>query len=80
MRLDRRNVHASTGQHGNSINRLRNLIGELGWTQAELAEKVGVTPRTVSLWATGKTKEVPKVVIIHLELLCTLRRASGANR
>jgi transcriptional regulator with XRE-family HTH domain len=30
------------------------MLSALGWSQAELAERIGVHPNTVSKWATGK--------------------------
>jgi transcriptional regulator with XRE-family HTH domain len=33
---------------------LKKIRGQLGWTQAEMAERVGVTPNTVARWERGE--------------------------
>lgn len=41
---------------------IRQLRQELGWTQYELAQKVGVHPQAVYLWETGRrTPQVPQL-------------------
>lgn len=45
----------------------------LGWGQADLARKLGVTKNQVSKWATGKA-EVPKYARAYLDLALALRR------
>ena len=38
------------------INEIMNIRKELGWTQARLAEHLGVNCRTVGRWELGQTK------------------------
>ena len=47
---------------------LHYLLSRIGWKQRVLAEKLEVSPDTVSRWMSGKRK-TPKVVILYLELL-----------
>jgi len=54
---------------------MRSMLAELGWSQAQFAERIDVSPRTVSLWATDRT-DVPKVVMLYLELLLKTRQLS----
>ena len=42
--------------------RLRELIGERGWTQKAFAEKVGVEPATMNRIITGKQKPSERVL------------------
>lgn len=44
------------------------LLSRIGWKQKHLAERIDVTPDTVSRWCTGK-RETPRVVILYLQLL-----------
>ena len=44
------------------------LLSRIGWKQTQLAERIEVTPDTVSRWCSGKRK-APKVVLLYLELL-----------
>jgi predicted transcriptional regulator len=48
-------------------NLVKKTCRELGITQKELAEKMGVTERTLSRHATSK--EIPKNIVNHLTLL-----------
>ncbi len=36
-------------------NRITKLLQEKGWSQAELARKLGVSAQSVQYWTTGKT-------------------------
>lgn len=38
------------------VNVLTEVLNDLGWLQVELAEELGVDPKTVSRWMTGGTK------------------------
>jgi transcriptional regulator with XRE-family HTH domain len=40
--------------------RLEELRDERGWTQRELADKVGVSERTYQLWRSGRTEPYGK--------------------
>jgi transcriptional regulator with XRE-family HTH domain len=54
-----------------SVAALRAALDQFGLTQIELAELLSVTPRTVSLWATGET-QVPGPVLAYLRVLSRL--------
>lgn len=41
------------GDNAPAAKAVRAQLGELGWSQAKLATKLGVTPNTVSRWLTG---------------------------
>jgi len=45
----------------------RTIMTRLGWTQAVLAEKLGVSPRTIRAWRKG-TRPIPKTAVIVLRL------------
>jgi transcriptional regulator with XRE-family HTH domain len=47
---------------------LKRILSHLGLTQAELARLLGVSPRTVSLWATGEIN-LPGPVKAYLRML-----------
>jgi Helix-turn-helix len=47
---------------------LRTVLERFGLTQVEFAELLSVTPRTVSLWATGET-QLPGPVLAYLRVL-----------
>jgi DNA-binding XRE family transcriptional regulator len=49
-------------------NIVKKTCKELGITQKELAELIGVSEDTVSLWSTGKV-QMPNIAIKCLELL-----------
>jgi len=68
----RRTFYVVAGENGNPCNRLRVLLHDLDMKQAELAAAIEVTPRTVSLWTTGKAR-VPGAVFAYLELLKKVR-------
>jgi len=55
---------------------LKDTLNRLGLKQAELAQLLGVSSRTVSLWATGE-QALPEPVAGYLRLL---ERASGDTR
>ncbi len=42
-----------------SAYRIKRLLSETGWSQAELGKKVGVSQQTVQRWATGKVSPNP---------------------
>lgn len=48
----------------------------LGWSQAELAKRLGVHKNTVSKWATGQT-HLPGPVNAYLNLAVKVRRLLG---
>ncbi len=50
--------------------RIRSARRDLGWTQQQVAHKVGITVRSVSGWERGKS-------IPHLDTLAALARALG---
>lgn len=47
-------------------------LGKLGWSQAEFARRTGVTPVTVSRWAT-EARPLPKWVPEYLRVLILAR-------
>ena len=51
---------------------LERYLGILGWSQAELGRRIGVSKTSVSSWSVGR-HPVPKVVLLYLELLCRLK-------
>lgn len=67
---------------------LKDILDRLGLKQAELARLIDVSPRTVSLWATGET-QLPGPVAAYLRVLQLLpadvlgeelRRVNGRSR
>jgi transcriptional regulator with XRE-family HTH domain len=44
-------------------NLVKKTCRELGITQKELAEKIGVNPRTISVWSHGKIEKHSKVLL-----------------
>lgn len=46
-------------------NRLKTLRNEHGWTQADLASKINVSPKTIGAWERG-TREPPIETITNL--------------
>jgi transcriptional regulator with XRE-family HTH domain len=52
--------------------KLEQLLGSLGWSQAELGRRIDVHRNTVSKWF--RDNNPPKVVLLYLELLIELRR------
>lgn len=61
---------ATNGLPENLSERIRAARRDLGWTQQQVAHKVGITVRSVSGWERGKT-------IPHLETLEALARTLG---
>lgn len=58
----------------------------LGYTQTEIAEKIGVTQSTVSLWESGqthpRTKHIPRAAEVYgvdASELVAPRKADGVN-
>jgi len=47
-------------------NLVKKTCKELGITQKELAEKMGVTPHTVSEWSRGKMTKIHKIALTGL--------------
>ncbi len=56
-----------------SSQRVRQLLQELDWNQAKLANKLGVAPNTVSRWMTGALP-VPSWLHEYLGAMLALRR------
>jgi transcriptional regulator with XRE-family HTH domain len=56
---------------------LREWLSELGWTQVGLAERIDVTPTTVSRWMRDRVV-VPGSVLAYVYLAVKLQRASRA--
>ena len=54
---------------------LSEYLDKLGWSQAELGRRIGVSSNTVSNWVVGD--KVPRVVRLYLELLCRLKEELG---
>jgi transcriptional regulator with XRE-family HTH domain len=54
---------------------LKDILERLGLKQTEFAKLLGVSPRTVSLWATGETP-VPGPVLAYLRVLQALPAAA----
>jgi hypothetical protein len=63
-------------------NVVRNTLGSLGFSSADFARLVGVTPRAVSLWLSSQ-REIPRPVRAYASLLLSLppslRRAEIEN-
>ena len=51
---------------------LKNALRSLGWTQKDLAGKIGVHKNTVSLWAKGQ-REMPGPAVAYVKLALALR-------
>ena len=51
---------------------LRNNLKQLGWTQAELARRVKVTPTAVCRWC--KNQKVPGSVVSYVELAIKVKK------
>ena len=49
-------------------NLVKNTCKELGITQKELAEKIGVSPISISRWSRGEN-EIPKNILLLFETL-----------
>jgi DNA-binding XRE family transcriptional regulator len=55
-------IKGPTGERGVHVTTIRELRQARGWTQYELALKVGVHPQAVYLWETGRrTPQVPQM-------------------
>jgi transcriptional regulator with XRE-family HTH domain len=55
---------------------LRELMGLVGWTQADLADRAGVDPRTVGRWVRGETA-IPRLLYEHLRLVLAFKRVDA---
>ena len=55
------------GVRESEIDHIEAALAVLGWSGNGLAERCGVTPKTVSAWRTGKVK-VPGSVMSYLSL------------
>ncbi|SRR5579883_871419 len=64
-------------RRGISAQELRAKLIDLGWSQAELARRLGVRPSLVSNWCSGKTAKVPPPVFAYVELAGAIRDAMG---
>jgi transcriptional regulator with XRE-family HTH domain len=56
---------------------LKRTLKALGWTQAHLAERLGVDLATVSRWANGHLP-VPKYAVAFLHLAIRVKDFSGS--
>ncbi|HGW2956513.1 TPA: helix-turn-helix domain-containing protein [Raoultella ornithinolytica] len=45
---------------GISAYRIKRLLSDTGWSQAELGRKIGVSQQAVQLWVTGKVSPKPE--------------------
>jgi transcriptional regulator with XRE-family HTH domain len=61
---------ATNGAPTDLSQRIRTARRHLGWTQQQVAHKVGITVRSVSGWERGKS-------IPHIDTLAALARALG---
>jgi len=55
---------------------LKRTLKDLGWTQAQLAERLGVDLATVSRWANGHLP-VPQYAVAFLDLAMRVKDFSG---
>jgi len=53
---------------------LREILKEVGWTQAKVSEKLGVSDRAVRKWLSGGTKKIPGPVAAYFTLLMAVRK------
>ena len=53
----------------------RAALKVLGWSRAEFARRVQLSPRTVTRWG----KRPPFWAVLYVELLAQLREMSGCN-
>lgn len=75
--MDDLSMSRRAGIEKNSI-RLRQRLSDVGLSQAELARRMDVTERTVSLWTTGKGR-VPGAVLAYLDLLAEIMCVCGSS-
>ena len=54
------------------MDELDDCLYKLGWSQAELSRRIGVSKNSVSSWNKGR-HPVPKVVLLYLGILCRLK-------
>lgn len=57
--------------------KLKHSLKTLGWTQAHLAERLGVDLATISRWANGHLP-VPKYAVAFLDLAIRVKDFSGS--
>ena len=58
------------------MNKLNELLAELGWSQRKLARVCRVEPNTANRWA-NDVSETPHVVLLYLQLLVDIKKAVG---
>lgn len=58
----------------NDVQHMTQALETLGWNQNELASRLGVTAKQVSLWKTGKVR-VPKYAMAYLALSVLWQKA-----
>ena len=54
------------------MDELERYMNILGWSQAELSRRIGVSKTTVCSW-NNERHEVPRVVLLYLGILCRLK-------
>ncbi len=54
--------------HGGAKKTIRQLRQERGWSQAKLATRLGMVPRTVSTWERGVRTPDPRTLVRLAEL------------
>lgn len=60
-----------SGRSGMSSDQLNEYLRGLGWSGAELARRLGVTPKAVSEWRRGK-RQVPGPVRAYVRLVAAI--------
>jgi transcriptional regulator with XRE-family HTH domain len=63
--------------------RLRELMGEKGVSQAQLADALGVSRSTVNAWLEGQTKQAKRIIVFpqagQLDALCAFFEVGPAE-
>lgn len=52
----------------------RDILKDLGISQAEYARRIDVSKDTMSRWVTGRMSPIPRYAIYPLELLTAIKR------